>query len=583
MAAERRFSEADRNAVYRAIYARRDVRSYLPDPLPDALLSRVLDAAHHAPSVGFMQPWNFVVVRDPAQKRAVHAHFLEVNARAAEVYGDDDRKRAYRALKLQGILDAPVNVLVTCDRERGGPHVLGRFTTPDTDVYSTCLAIQNLWLAARAEGVGVGWMSLMDHRAVAELLGVPEHVLPVAYLTLGYPVELREAPMLADVGWRARLPLADLVFDEAWARPAPWLEPASDPRAPRGALARDHAVPEDAAQRNRDLLKPEGSLGELERAALQLAALQRSAYPRADAAALLLFAGDHGVTEEGVSHYRRDTTLKMVYAYLAGGAVVNALARREQLPVHVVDVGVDHDFGAAEGLIQRKIARGTHNFTRTAAMSAAECASAIEVGREAVRALPELEVLVLGEMGIGNSTSAAALSAALLGRDAATMTGAGTGVSGERLRHKQAVVERALALHAAPDVGPLSLLARLGGFEIAAMVGAMLEAAHRSALVLLDGFIVGAAALVAARLEPAVLPCLRAAHVGAEPGHAYVLAELGLTPLLSLGLRLGEGSGAVLALGLLRGACAVMREVRTFEEANIARPERDGPSSAEGA
>jgi nicotinate-nucleotide--dimethylbenzimidazole phosphoribosyltransferase len=470
-------------------------------------------------------------------------------------------------------LDAPVCVLVTCDRERGGPHVLGRFTTPDTDVYSTCLAIQNLWLAARAEGLGAGWMSLMDPRVVADLLGVPGHVLPVALLTLGYPVELRDAPMLADVGWRARLPLAELVFDGVWGRPAQYLEPVDDPRTTRGPARLDHAEAQSAEARNRDLLKPEGSLGELERCALQLGALQRTAYPRADAAALLLFAADHGVTAEGVSHYKRDTTLKMVYAYLAGGAVVNALARREQLPVHVVDVGVDHDFGAAEGLIDRKLARGTRNLAREAAMDASECARAIEVGREQVRALGALDVLVLGEMGIGNSTSAAALAAALLGRDAGSMTGIGTGVSGERYAHKRAVVERALELHATPEATPLMLLGRLGGFEIAAMVGALLEAAERRVLVLLDGFIVGAAALVAARLEPAVLPCLRAAHVGAEPGHAYVLAELGLTPLLALGLRLGEGSGAVLALGLVRGVCAVMREVRTFEEANVERPE----------
>jgi len=513
------------------------------------------------------------VVRDLPTRRAVHAHFLDVNARAAAVYGEDDRRRAYAALKLQGILDAPVNLLVTCDRERGGPHVLGRYTTPDTDVYSTCLAIQNLWLAARAEGVGVGWMSLMDHRAVADILGVPEHVLPVAYLTLGYPVELRAAPMLADVGWRARLPLADLVFEERWGAASTRLVPVDDPRRDDGARSAQAADAGDAEARNRALLKPEGSLGELERTALQLAALQRTAYPCADAAQLVLFAADHGVTDEGVSHYERETTLKMVYSYLAGGAVVNALARRERLPVHVVDVGVDHDFGAAEGLLARKVARGTRNFVHGPAMSEDECARAMAAGREVVRALPALDVLVLGEMGIGNSTSAAALAAALLGRDAASMTGMGTGVNGARLRHKVQVVERALALHALPDATPAQLLARLGGFEIAAMVGAMREAAARSALVLLDGFIVGAAALVAARLDPAVLPCLRAAHVGAEPGHAHVLAELGLTPLLALGLRLGEGSGAVLALGLVRGACAVMREVRTFEEANIPRPE----------
>ncbi|MFM2417303.1 MAG: hypothetical protein RL385_2026 [Pseudomonadota bacterium] len=580
MAWESDFSADERRAVYRAMYARRDVRSYLPDAVPEAVLTRILDAAHHAPSVGFMQPWSFVVVRDLEKRRAVHAHFLRVNAEAVQVFDGEDRKRAYAALKLQGILDAPINLLVTCDPERAGPHVLGRFTARETDVYSTCLAIQNLWLAARAEGVGVGWMSLMDHRAMADLLGVPKHVLPVAYLTLGYPVELRDTPMLADVGWRGRLPLADLVFEDAWGKAATWLVQVEDPRRPHSPQdeASPSACAEDAAKRNRALLKPPGSLGELERTALQLAALQHTAYPRADRAALLLFAADHGVTEEGVSAYRRDTTLKMVYSYLAGGAVVNALARQQGLPVHVVDVGVDHDFGAAEGLIQRKVARGTRNFVREPAMTQAQCEAAMEAGRASVRALGALEVLVLGEMGIGNSTSAAALSAALLGLDAQTMTGAGTGVAGARLDAKRQVVTRGLHLHAAGHVTADALLARLGGFEIAAMVGAIEEAAKCATLVLLDGYIVGAAALVAARRNPAVLGRLRAAHVGAEPGHAHVLAALGLTPLLALGLRLGEGSGAVLALGLVRSACAVMREVRTFEEANIARPEVEDPA-----
>jgi nicotinate-nucleotide--dimethylbenzimidazole phosphoribosyltransferase len=578
MALESDFSAEERRAVYRAMYARRDVRSYLPDAVPAAVLSRILDAAHHAPSVGFMQPWNFIVVRDLETRRTVHAHFLRVNAEAVQVFEGEDRKRAYQALKLQGILDAPINLLVTCDPERAGPHVLGRYTTRETDVYSTCLAIQNLWLAARAEGVGVGWMSLMDHRAMADLLGVPGHVRPIAYLTLGYPVELRDAPMLADVGWRARLPLAELVFEEVWGRAATWLTQAEDPRTTRTSRVETAGAIEGAEERNRALLKPLGSLGELERTALQLAALQRTAYPRADRAALLLFAGDHGVTEEGVSAHKRDTTLKMVYSYLAGGAVVNALARQQGLPVHVVDVGVDHDFGAAEGLIQRKVARGTRNIAREAAMTPAQCEAAMEAGRASVRALGELDLLVLGEMGIGNSTSAAALCAALLGLDAHTMTGAGTGVAGTRLDTKREVVARALYLHAAGDVSAEVLLARLGGFEIAAMVGAIEEAAKRATLVLLDGYIVGAAALVAARRNPAVLACLRAAHVGAEPGHAHVLTALGLTPLLALGLRLGEGSGAVLALGLVRSACAVMREVRTFEEANITRPEVDDPA-----
>ena len=581
MSEEDGFEDVVRRAVYRVIAARRDVRSYRPDAVPDEVLLRVLEAAHQAPSVGFMQPWNFVLLRDADLRRRIYAHFSEVNARAAEVY-PDEKKRAYQALKLQGILDAPLNLLVTCDPERGGEHVLGRFTIPETDVYSTCLAVQNLWLAARAEGLGVGWMSIMEPPVVRELLGLPEQIVPVAYLTLGYPVHFSDRPLLSDVGWRQRLPLAELIFEDAWGRPAPLAAntaaeqqltaavPEEQEPAPAQPAVAGQA-PAQAIARNRELIKPRGSLGRLEALAMQLCGLQGTAYPRCAATHLVLFAGDHGVADEHVSAYKPDTTLKMVYSYLSDGAVVNAFARLYGVPVHVVDVGVNHEFGEAERLIRKKVRRGTRNLVREAAMARSECDAAISAGREVVSSLGALEVLAVGEMGIGNSTSAAALIASLMGLSAERVTGRGTGIDSDRLAHKQRVISRALSLHATTD--PSEALARLGGFELAALVGAIEAACERRALVLLDGVITAAAALVAARRNPAVLPHLVAAHQSAEPAHPIVLEELGLTPLLKLDMYLGEGSGAVLAVGLLRAACAMMREVRTYREANLEHPE----------
>jgi 5,6-dimethylbenzimidazole synthase len=203
--------------VYDAIRSRRDVRRFRPDPVPDDVLVRILEAAHHAGSVGFMQPWNFLVVRSHDVRHKVFEIFERENARAAENYAGD-RRSLYDSLKLQGVLDAPLNLVVTCDRGRGGPHVLGRNTIVDTDVYSTCCAIQNLWLAARAEGVGVGWVSIFDPAAVKELLNIPEQVLLVGYLCVGYPVEFDDRPMLEKVAWADRLPLCDLVFENSWGR-----------------------------------------------------------------------------------------------------------------------------------------------------------------------------------------------------------------------------------------------------------------------------------------------------------------------------------------------------------------------------
>jgi 5,6-dimethylbenzimidazole synthase len=203
--------------VYEAIHSRRDVRRFRPDPVSDDVLVRILDAAHHAGSVGFMQPWNFLVVRSHDVRRKVFEIFEQENARAAENYAGD-RRSLYNSLKLQGVLDAPLNLVVTCDRGRGGPHVLGRNTIVDTDVYSTCCAIQNLWIAARAEGVGVGWVSIFDPAAVKELLNIPEQVLLVGYLCVGYPVEFDDRPMLEKVAWADRLPLRELVFEDSWGR-----------------------------------------------------------------------------------------------------------------------------------------------------------------------------------------------------------------------------------------------------------------------------------------------------------------------------------------------------------------------------
>jgi 5,6-dimethylbenzimidazole synthase len=199
---------------------RRDVRRFRPDAVPDDVLRRVLDMAHLAPSVGFMQPWNFILVTSLDVRRQVKAVFEEVNAREAERVEDPARRKLYARLTLEGILEAPLNLAVTCDTRRDAPFVLGRAPMPQTDVFSTCLAVQNLWLAARAEGVGVGWVSILDRVAIEQLLRLPPGVQLVAYLCVGYPVEFRPRPMLEEVGWKGRQPLGELVFQDQWGEPS---------------------------------------------------------------------------------------------------------------------------------------------------------------------------------------------------------------------------------------------------------------------------------------------------------------------------------------------------------------------------
>ena len=219
------FSPEERQGLYRAIYARRDIRSFRNDPVPPEVLARILRAAHHGPSVGFMQPWDFVLVKDAEKRRRVKDLFDRERLAAAQFF-DEPRRGQYLSLKLEGIMEAPVNLCVTCDPTRG-EEVLGRNAIRETDVYSTCCAVQNLWLAARAEGIGVGWVSILKLPQLRRILGIPAHILPVAYLCLGYPVEFPAQPLLQKAGWRRRLSLESLVHYDGWggqAVPGPWQE-----------------------------------------------------------------------------------------------------------------------------------------------------------------------------------------------------------------------------------------------------------------------------------------------------------------------------------------------------------------------
>jgi 5,6-dimethylbenzimidazole synthase len=214
------FSSDERQAVYRAIFERRDCRRFRPDPLPDDLVARLLTAAHHAPSVGFMQPWNFLIVRSLDVRAAVREAFERANRSAADRF-EGDRADLYRSLKLEGIVEAPINLCVTCDRSRHGPVVLGRTAQPEMDLYSTVCAVQNLWLAARAEGVGVGWVSIIDPDDLRTILGIPAEVVPVAYLCLGRVDAFGPEPELQRLGWLDRIALEPLVFEDRWGRPCP--------------------------------------------------------------------------------------------------------------------------------------------------------------------------------------------------------------------------------------------------------------------------------------------------------------------------------------------------------------------------
>ncbi|HJV71178.1 nicotinate-nucleotide--dimethylbenzimidazole phosphoribosyltransferase [Ideonella sp.] len=313
--------------------------------------------------------------------------------------------------------------------------------------------------------------------------------------------------------------------------------------------------------------KPLGALGRLEALALQLALIQGTGHPRLEAPQLVVFAADHGIAARGVSAYPSDVTWQMVENFLAGGAAVSVLARQHGLALTVVDCGVRHEFGPRPGLVDAKLAAGTADSSRGPAMPRALCEAALDRGAALLRGLPG-NVLLLGEMGIANTSAASLLMSRLTSLPLADCVGRGTGLDDAGLARKLTVLGEALALHARATE-PLDALAAFGGLEIATMAGAVLQAAAERRLIVVDGFITTAAVAVAAALAPAVLQRCVFAHASAESGHARWLAALGVQPLLDLGLRLGEGSGAALAWPLVASACRLLDEMASFESAGV--------------
>jgi nicotinate-nucleotide--dimethylbenzimidazole phosphoribosyltransferase len=316
--------------------------------------------------------------------------------------------------------------------------------------------------------------------------------------------------------------------------------------------------------------KPLGALGRLEALALQIGLVQQSLQPRLGVAHLLVCAGDHGAARAGISAYPQDVTWQMVENFLAGGAAINVFARQMGMGLTVVDAGVAHDFGPRPGLVDAKIAPGTANYLEQPAMSAAQRDAALARGRELAHALAEqgCKALGFGEMGIGNTASASLLTHCLTGVPLAAVVGRGTGLDDAGLARKCALLALALARGGCP-ADPLAALAEYGGFEIAMLAGAMLGAAERRMLLLVDGFIATAALLVAHAMVPAILPYCVFAHRSGEPGHAVQLGHLGVDTLLQLDLRLGEGTGAALAWPLVQAAANFLNEMASFESAGV--------------
>jgi nicotinate-nucleotide--dimethylbenzimidazole phosphoribosyltransferase len=550
--------EATRAALADVIAARRDVRRFRPDPVGDDLLAEVLAAGHAAPSVGHSQPWRFIVVRDPRVRAS--AAVMADRARLAQARQlDPDSARHLRSLQLEGIREAPVGVVICCDRRARPAGVLGRATFPDTDLWSCACAIENIWLTARAHGLGLGWVTLFEPAELAALLGLPDGVVTLGWLCLGWPDERPPAPGLERHGWSRRLPLSDVLAADRW-------PDSAAPAAPRDRAA----APGSARVRARDdedrLLAAPGSLGLLGDTLVRAGSLAGPAAADADpaqalaAGTLLIAAADHPVTDLGVSAFPRSTTRLVADALAVGQGQGAAMAATAGLAIWLADCGIDGDPIPGWRNVRPTGPRG--NLAATDALHPDAVAGLLAAGERAGRELAVAGPMALGEVGIGNTTVAAAVAAALLGAPASEVAGRGAGSDTAIVTRKQQVIEQALArmgTRPAPQgrlgrPAVIDLLAGIGGPEQAFLAGACLGAAAAGGLVVLDGLLTSTSALLAVRHRPEVQDHLVAGHLSAEPAHRRVLDALGLEPLLDLRLRAGEGVGAVLALTMLRHA-----------------------------
>jgi nicotinate-nucleotide--dimethylbenzimidazole phosphoribosyltransferase len=554
-----RYDQDRWQAVYDVIAERRDVRRFRPDDVPDEVLNRILAAAHRAPSVGLMQPWRFIVVRDLTTRSEIRRLAQRERLRQSERF--DERGRLFLDQKIEGVVEAPVGICVCCDHGDPAAEVLGRGTIPETDVYSTACAIENLWLAARAEGLGVGWVSFYQPADLREVLGLPDRVEPIAYLCVGWPDEQPVRPTLEAVGWSERLPLAAVVMHERW---------RADSATARSRADVDRAAAIAARDRLDQLVKPAGSLGALEAVIERWALRTGSPPPEQLRAGILVCAGDHGHLRHGTSLFEGRVSAQVAAAAARGETAIGVLAARSNHELLVADLGLREDSPA--GVRDVKVARGSADMTAAPALTDAELDAALSVGARLAEELAGrgVDCLVLGEVGIGNTTTAAALTCALTGAPPERAIGRGTGLDAAGIERKRATVAAALSQHGERLTGRDALRA-VGGLELAGLAGATLAAGRLRLPVILDGYAVGAAALAATRMEPTAGEGLFAGHRSAEPGHSLILEELGLEPLLDLRMRLGEASGAMLALPLIEAAGVLHRRMGTFDETGVAR------------
>ena len=564
------------------LLTRRDTRHFTTDPVPDEVLQKALAAAHLAPSVGLSEAVRFYLVKEYDVKKSIHALFeSENNDIKKTLASDGPTLNKYDTIKLQAILEAPVGIIVTTDYSVLNKFTIGVSGTADTLQWSSVCAVQNMWLSLTEQGYSLGWVSILNYNKLKKLLQFPAHEFPLGYFCIGKPAtDYDKQPMLQQIGWKgkASMPIVKELkqiqqfTEEDQAFPLPDMLP----------VHHNEALKKELMCLINNKTKPIGALGQLETIVLQCGMIQQTVSPKILYPHIVVFAADHGIAKTGlINPYPQAVTTQMVRNFLNGGAAINVFCRQHGITLKIVDAGINHVWKQEEmqspDFLHHKTGYGTRNYLDQPAMTTEETLQAINTGKQIVQqiAAESCNCIGFGEMGIGNTSSASLIMSAITGLPVEDCAGRGTGSSDEQLQTKIDTLKIVYQKHQLNRLSnqPINLLSAIGGFEIAMMTGACLQAATEKMIIVVDGFIATAALLIAQQVDPAVLQNCIFAHTSGEQGHEKMLQYLGAKPLLNLDLRLGEGTGAALAIPLLQSAVGFLNEMASFESAGISNKE----------
>lgn len=546
--------------------SRRDTRHFTNDVVPDEVIKKALQAGHWAPSVGLTEATRYYLIHSVEVKKAIKELFLEYDKKAAESTDNESQKLQYQALKLEAIEEAPLGLIIAYDRSVLNQFTIGTVGSNEAIKFSAVCAAQNIWLSLTEQGYSMGWVSILNYYQFKKILGLPENIEPLGYFCVGKPAtNYDNQPMLQQLQWKQKseVPIVNEITT---------LTSVEDSSQANYKVLKNEGMfsVEMLHQKIDQKTKPIGSLGVLEKIALQIGTVFQTISPEITQPHLVVFAADHGIAQHGVSAYPQDVTRQMVTNFLEGGAAINVFCKQNKISLSVVDAGVNYDFPSNTALISAKIDKGTQSFLNGPAMSMKQMELCFRKGKEIVNVIAQKgsNCIGFGEMGIGNTATASVLMSVLCDFSIEDCVGKGTGVTDEKLEFKIAILRKAIENYqGAKELD--SYLAYFGGFEILQIAGGMLEAREQNSIILVDGFICSVAFLVAFKKNPDVIKNAIFSHQSAEKAHKKLLKYLGVFPLLQLDLRLGEGTGCALVFPIVQSAVAFLNEMSSFESAGV--------------